>query len=188
MYCSKCGKQIPTGTICSECAAQTASNSNQQAQQPYQQPQQPQQAYYQPQQAYYQPQPTYQQAYQTYQQPVKPKQPQPQKKYAPENRMVGFPKALTSTILSNVGFIFVYIAMIVAAIEPGAGLFFTLLSLPLVIIPLIYGIESIKVFAASKNYTPKPIATLILGIAGLSMSALSAIFAFVSFIISVTLI
>ena len=179
MYCSKCGKQIPTGTICSECAAQTVSNSNQQAQQPYQQPQQ----------AYYQPQPTYQQAYQTYQQPVKPKQPQPQKKYAPENRMVGFPKALTSTILSNVGFIFVlYIAMIVAAIEPGAGLFFTLLSLPLVIIPLIYGIESIKVFAASKNYTPKPIATLILGIAGLSMSALSAIFAFVSFIISVTLI
>lgn len=106
----------------------------------------------------------------------------------PHNRMFGFGRALTSTILSNVGFIFVYASLLVSAVaEIGAAIVLIILSLPLIIIPFIFGILSIKVFKSRKASCVKPVPTLILGIVGLATSAFSAFFAFISFILAVSM-
>ena len=106
----------------------------------------------------------------------------------PKNRMYGFGKALTSVILSFVGFIFAYIGIIFSAVLPESGLALTIVALPLIIIPMVLGTKSIKLFNARKATCVKPIATLACGIAGLSMAAISAFMALMSLIISASMI
>ncbi len=108
-------------------------------------------------------------------------------------RMFGFGKALTSTILSVFGYIFSlsgYIGALAVLtvnnmgdVDEGIAVAITLIvmSLPLVIISLIFGIQSINNFKYCKNRNfPKPIPTLILGISGVVFSALSFFFILLS--------
>lgn len=157
MYCTNCGRQIESGTICPECA-QTIANRN-----------------------------TYSEyANHT---PYNAEYGQPKNT---GSRMLGFGKALTSTILSTVGFIFAYIAFIAilsarlsplgsAAASGAAFGVLTVFSLPMHIISLVFGISSIKLF---RTATPKPIATLVLGINGLEMSALSLLLVFLELVLA----
>ena len=62
-----------------------------------------------------------------------------------------------------------------------AAITLIVMSLPLVIISLIFGIQSINNFKYCKNRNfPKPIPTLILGISGVVFSALSFFFILLS--------
>lgn len=160
MYCNKCGKEIEQGTLCPQCEAASVQ------QEPVQeQPQVP-----------YTPAPTY-----TY---APPKQ----------NKMFGFGKALAGTIISIVGFIFSLIGYFIVMAEAtisgdvGVGLVFLLMSLPLVILPIIFGISSIKAFTLKKRYGIKLIPTLILGIVGLATAAFSAIYVLLGLLICAILI
>lgn len=108
-------------------------------------------------------------------------------------RMFGFGKALTSTILSVFGYLFSLMGYIFALAvltvngvgnvegTPDAAVVLIIMSLPLIIIGLIFGIQSINNFKYCKNRNyPKPIPTLILGISGVVFSALSLIFILLS--------
>ncbi len=95
-------------------------------------------------------------------------------------RMRGFGKALTSTILGFIGYFFSVFSMAMLATEEydvviAGGVFFVM-SLPLAIIPFVFGLKSIGMFKSSPSWVPKPIATLVLGIIGLFFSALSLFF------------
>ena len=174
MYCTKCGKEIEAGTVCRECMeAESGVNANA----GYHQPEQP--TYAQPVQPI---QPTY--GYGNSYQPYAPSLPEP------GNRMYGFGKALASTIISYIGFIFVYVALILSTMEyeGGVGLVMAIISLPLIIIPLIMGIKSIGVFNQRKATCAKPIATLILGINGLAMAACSALMDFILMVVALMLL
>lgn len=95
----------------------------------------------------------------------------------PNNAMYGFGRALTATILGFIGFIWHYI-IIVDVVDEDALFVVLLMGLPFVIIPLINGIISIRLFVRRKNTCAKPIAPFILGIVGLSFAAFSAILSF----------
>ena len=164
MYCNKCGKEIENGFLCEECAVIEKPCTETYDEAPVKEAE------------VTEPVETIASACEQNTNPL----PEPQ------NRMFGFGKALASTILSTVGFIFVYIGMIFSMVEPGAGLPLILLSMPLVIIPLIFGILSIKVFMERKATCAKPIPTLILGIEGLSTAAFAAFFQFLAFLISIS--
>jgi hypothetical protein len=100
------------------------------------------------------------------------------------NAMYGFGKGLTSTILAVVGYIFY---CIIAAIPREMDYWYGtayysdeslaaiailfIASIPVSILSLVFGIQAINCFKARKHFSPKPIAALILGIIGLSMSA-----------------
>ena len=159
MYCNKCGKYISQGTKCDDCARAEYYAS---------QAQQPQQPAYN----YANGNPYARQNYSC----------EPE----PKNRMYGFGKALTSTILSCFGFLWSYIAFTEAAsywADEETALVLILMGIPFIVVSLIFGIQSIKVFARRKNTCVKPIATLILGISGLSMAGLSAFISFCSMMI-----
>lgn len=193
MYCTRCGKKIDYESfVCNECLQKEAALEQAQhepvievstepevateavatataehvdvpvnAEPTYSTPNQ--QYYYSNQNEPYTPTPSY--------------QPQPTANPATPNsnpRMLGFGKALASTILSCVGYIFSTIAFAVAISElPGAAVFLMMMTLGMAIPALIMGIQSIKTFsrAISQGY-PRPIATLVLGIAGVSMTAI----------------
>ena len=94
----------------------------------------------------------------------------------PENRMYGFGKALASTIIGEIGFVFAYIAYFCSLISTydeaaGAAIVFLIMSIPLCIIPLVQGISSIKCFIRRKATCAKNIPTLVLGINGTVMAA-----------------
>ena len=63
-----------------------------------------------------------------------------------------------------------------------AGVVFFVMSLPLTIIPFVFGLKSIGLFKSTPSWMPKPIATLILGIVGLSFAALSMLMLFFAFV------
>lgn len=164
MYCNKCGKEIENGVLCEECAVIEMPCAEASDEAPVKEAEVTD--------------PVETIAFSCKQNT----NPLPE----PQNRMFGFGKALASTILSIVGFIFVYIAMILSLVEPGAGLPLIFLSMPLLIIPLIFGILSIKVFMERKATCAKPIPTLILGIVGLSTAVFAAFFQFLAFLISIS--
>ena len=89
--------------------------------------------------------------------------------YDTGSRMAGFGKALTATILSTVGFIITYITFLASAFGAYGSTFVGIfISLPLIIIPMIFSIKSITLFMRCKREgMVKPIPTLILGINGL---------------------
>ena len=159
MYCNKCGKEIEQGTLCPECAAPVQETPAQE------QPQTP-----------YVPVPTPAPTY-TY-------------SYTPpvNGRMLGFGKALASTIMATVGFFFAYFGMIIVIVEAelgefGGSMVMLMLGTPLIVLPLIFGISSIKTFNAIKTRGVKLIPTLILGIVGLSTAAVSAFLAFMGLLV-----
>lgn len=192
MYCYKCGKYIDSGSICSDCAAQENGYAT-----PNQQPQQPQ--YNAPQYSapqYSAPQYTAPQ----YAAPTAAPRQYVSNLPEPNNKMYGFGKALTSTILGFIGLMWVYISMVIITTEisyansyydyESAGIALIVLmlcALPLIIIPLIQGISSIKVFTSRKDTCAKPIATLILGISGLSCAAISALINIIMLAVSFSL-
>lgn len=101
----------------------------------------------------------------------------------PGSRKEGFGKALASTILGVIGFVFAMIAYfgcVVGAAEDwvlGVGIMFMIFTCPLAIIGLVNGIRSIKVFSACKKEGKvKPIATLVLGINGVVYAALAILY------------
>lgn len=108
--------------------------------------------------------------------------------YLQNGKKLGFGKALTSTIMGDVGMFLVYIALVLSLAEPVAGLVLALFCIPLVIIPLVLGIKSIKTFAVNKHLSPRPVATLVLGIIGLSTSAFAAFFHFITLLVSILLV
>ena len=99
--------------------------------------------------------------------------------YLQNGKKLGFGKALTSTIMGGIAMFFVYIALVLSSAEPVAGLVLAIFCIPLVIIPLVLGIKSIKTFAVNKHLSPRPVATLVLGIIGLSNSAFAAFLHFI---------
>ncbi len=206
-YCRKCGKQIETNDeYCEECRNQELIYGNGEATQQSQayQPEQPYQQQYQPEQPYQQP---YQQqqpyGQQFYQQPEQPYQQQPygqpasQPEQPKENsgRMDGFGRALASAILGTVasilmlaGFYTVLFALEFAVDEAGkialavSGWVYIIISVAPIVLSIVFGIKSIKTFSINKKEgKAKPIATLILGIAGLANGAIALLLAIITF-------
>ena len=96
------------------------------------------------------------------------------------SRMVGFGGALTATILGDIAAAFGMIAFLFSGGFASGDLlgvcaFFAIGAIVMGIIAIVKGVKSIKVFRES---TPKPIATLILGLAGIVGAALAFIFLF----------
>lgn len=173
MYCIKCGKQIDSGNMCSDCSGADFTQAPP--------------AYTQPPMGGYQYNNTAPTANTT---PIVTPPPavkttpaQSTSAFAattklpdPNNAMYGFGKALASTIMSTFGFIFAYVFFAVTMVMGESGIFVSMIFvLPLIIVPMIFGISSIKVFNARKATCAKPIATLILGIVGLATSAIAAL-------------
>lgn len=118
-------------------------------------------------------------------QPVVVEPQQAEWKPSSQNRMYGFGKALAGTIIGFIGIIISYIACIVSAIAPDLGMGVIFVAVACIVLPLIFGISSIKTFKKrARTNCAKPIATLVLGITSLSMLPASVIYTFVAFIIS----
>ncbi len=110
----------------------------------------------------------------------------------PTNKMFGFGKALTSTILSFFAIIFSGIALGFSAVGFGMGAIGLVLFYPgaiaMSVISLIFGIKSITTFKArSKAGCAKPIATLVLGINGVACAALAFLYIFLGAMAGCTL-
>jgi hypothetical protein len=190
MYCTKCGKQIDYDSpICKECVDEmAASAAPAEAVEPaVEQNVIEQSEIEQPVQTELQPGESVEVAPATYTaQPTPPPAVYPSAGGA-NLRMRGFGKALTSTILGFIGYFFSVFTMAMLATEDPdvaiAGGVFFVMSLPLTIIPLIFGLKSIGLFKSTPAGMPKPIATLILGIVGLFFAALSLLFLSLALII-----
>ncbi len=191
MYCKYCGKEMTeshfNNGVCSACMTRMANEHAQQQKTDYTQaePVSHEQKNIAPKVEI---PPVEQMSYtpveQTYHAPEEQKNP----------RMLGFKKALAGTIIGYVGFIIVVIVYFFAAMGASAGMYDTevfigaaafgsLLIVPAVvgtILPLVFGINSIKTFRKATG--PKPIATLILGINSVYFAGMSVIFLMFSFI------
>lgn len=191
MYCTKCGKQIDYDSpICKECVDEMAASAApaETVEPEVDQNVIEQSEIEQPVQTELQPGESVEVAPATYTaQPTPPPAVYPSAGGA-NLRMRGFGKALTSTILGFVGYIFAAftMGMLGAALEDSdmaiAGVVFFVMSLPLTIIPFVFGLKSIGLFKSTPSWMPKPIATLILGIVGLSFAALSMLMLFFAFV------
>ena len=185
MYCTKCGKQIDYDSpICKECVDEMAAAA---APTEAVEPTIELPVIEQPEQTELQPGESVEVAPITY--TAEPAaQPAAQPAANATLRMRGFGKALTSTILGFVGYIFAAftMGMLGAALEDSdmaiAGVVFFVMSLPLTIIPFVFGLKSIGLFKSTPSWMPKPIATLILGIVGLFFAALSMLMLFFAFV------
>lgn len=180
MYCTRCGKKIDyDARVCRECEAEMAAKATvtdtyaaeqatQNVEQPVQQPQYPAQ-------------------------PVQPVQPA-------GSRMEGFGGALRSAIFATVAVILSIVTYVLGVVDlaisstPGVEgaasstgvpfLFFMLVTIGMIIPALIKGIDAIKCFKREKSAGRlKPIATLILGIAGVSAAAYASFFVSISFLL-----
>lgn len=105
----------------------------------------------------------------------------------PRNVMFGFGKALTATILGVIGFIWYYIISELVYELPDVSLLLNVLGLALIIIPILFGINSIKLFSERKDCHTKPIPAFILGIVGLSWGANAALLFLSSLFVAFTL-
>ena len=174
MYCNYCGKFIEGESgVCADCqAARAGSQGGQEGQNGYAPHgytpygsapygEMPPQGYYPP-----QPDPYY---YST----------EPE----PHNRMFGFGKALASTVMSFVGFVFAYITLILAMFSREAGLILLVVTLGLLVTSLVFGIGSIACFNKRRKACAKNIPTLVLGINGVATAAFGSIYAFVAMIL-----
>jgi hypothetical protein len=190
MYCTKCGKQIDYDSpICKECVDEMAASAAtaETVEPEVEQNVIEQSEIEQPVQTELQPGESVEVAPATYTaQPTPPPAVYPSAGGA-NLRMRGFGKALTSTILGFIGYFFSVFTMAMLATEDPdvaiAGGVFFVMSLPLTIIPLIFGLKSIGLFKSTPAGMPKPIATLILGIVGLFFAALSLLFLSLALII-----
>ena len=95
------------------------------------------------------------------------------------NRKEGFGRALASTILSTISFVLAAAAYVYVLDTSmiGTAVILFILALASAIPSLVMGIKSINCFkAACREGRVKPVATLVLGIVGLSMSAFSLLY------------
>ena len=170
MYCNQCGKEIESGDLCYECAQAVERQSSEEISTVPAETESvaPAYTYTESDSAVY--------AYSDH-----TSLPDPQ------NRMFGFGKALASTILAWVGFIFAYAGLIAGIVEPSAGLVLVFLALPLIIVPFVLGLSSIRLFKARSRTCAKPIPTLVLGIVGVSTAGLTAFIDFCALIASVAM-
>jgi hypothetical protein len=171
MYCNKCGKQIDSGVMCTDCLiSELATSMAKEApvkEQTQKNEEQPTTA------------PVYQPAdngfsYQTIVEEPVLTDTMPQ----PGNRMFGFGKALASTIVGFIGLIWGYVWLIMSIAEGlgEASLVLAIFLAPMVAISIIFGIKSIKTFKARRATCAKPIPTLVLGIVGTICGGLAAFF------------
>jgi hypothetical protein len=185
MYCTKCGKQIDYDSpICKECVDAMATSAESQQPAPvedeWEQPvvEQTEEKTLQPGESVEVVAPVTTYAAPSVAQPAE---------NGSNPRMRGFGKALTSTILGFIGYFFAVFTMAMISSGEGdveiAGMIFFMMSCPLAIIPFIFGLKSIGTFKSTPAGTPKPIATLIMGIVGLSFAALSLLFLFFAMIV-----
>lgn len=105
----------------------------------------------------------------------------------PQNRMYGFGKALAALFTGVGGVIISYLTVIFAALIPTAYPLFLMGSIALTVLPLIFGISSIKTFINRGRNCSKPVATLVLGIVGISLTFITTMFLILSVIIIGTL-
>lgn len=167
MFCNRCGKKIESGTLCSECIAiesmnaQTNVKSNNFA------------AFTASTEA----QAIRQEYYSQTEEPGK-------------GVMAGFGLGLSAAILGFVGIIFTYVSFLLCAIlETGAaGFFLSFLSLPLCILPFVFGLKSIGRFRRTQAPDRKPIPGFICGIVGLSEGVFAMLFAFLTFVVSLAML
>ena len=188
MYCGRCGKWMERDTrFCPECEA--AMNQPQApvapvpvpVQETYQQVP-PHDAYQQvpPHDAYQQVPPQgnyYNPNYNSSAMVGYYYEPQPD----PQNRMFGFGKALTATIIGFLSFYFMYFSIFMGAFDPESAFVFMLLATAPAIIALVLGIGSIKCFVARKDTCVKNIPTLVLGIAGTAFAGFALFFLVILF-------
>ena len=175
-YCRKCGKQIETNDeYCEECRNQSIYGNGGTTQQ--------QSRDYRHEQFYQQ---------QFYQQPCGRQDSRPEEN---NGRMDGFGRALASAILGTVasilmlaGFYTVLFALEFAVDEAGkialavSGWVYIIISVAPIVLSIVFGIKSIKTFSINKKEgKAKPIATLILGIAGLANGAIALLLAIITF-------
>ena len=158
MFCNKCGKEIENGVVCDECLererAEELRANDPSASREF---------------------PTLDET--LWQGAIYTDTPAPSDENT--DRMLGFGKALASTIMSVIGYIFGIVAYIFAVggstvteTDPEVALVMLVaafvlhlvFALPLAIIALVMGIKSIKLF--KRTVGKKPVATLILGIIG----------------------
>ena len=119
-------------------------------------------------------------------QPVYYEQPQqPQASVSEPNgpgRTEGIGRAITASVLSVVAFMLSAIAIGVIYDSVGACIVMFIASIPFAIVSMVNGSKSIKVFQnAVTNRYPKPVATLVCGIVGLSIGAFALTYAFLGF-------
>ena len=148
MYCSNCGKPIESGTKCYDCLKATYN-------------------------------PT----------PKKYIRPKYNFEPDPDNAMYGFFKALVSTILAVMAGVWTYIVAdhissstveqygkVYVMLDPNSTFISLLVPIPFIIVSIIFGIISIRTFARRRVTCEKPVVTLVLGIVGICISALSLCF------------
>ncbi len=172
MYCNKCGKQIDSGVMCTDCLISELATSMAKETTVKEEPEKvAEQPIYQA--------PVYQPVEDSFSQQTITEEPVvtstlPQ----PGNRMFGFGKALASTIIGFIGFIWGYLWFVMSAVEEmgEASLVLAILLAPMVAVSLAFGIKSIKTFMARKATCAKPIPTLILGIVGVVCGGFAAFF------------
>lgn len=181
MYCAICKKWMDgDALVCPECEALLRQRQTP----PAPQPPQPTPVELQPPMPYW-PAPSPMSAPAHVPTPV----PAPVRSHHPDplNRMFGFGKALTSTILGFVGLIIAYVGIMLLAEETAyyyssydttSGIVALLMGLPCPIISLIFGIQSISCFKKRKDSCAKNIPTLVLGIVGVVLSGLAALYLF----------
>lgn len=108
------------------------------------------------------------------------------------NRMDGFGRALTSTIVGTYAYIFGLIAYMIALVAfensdsgtIGGAIVCFLLAIAPAIISLINGIRSVKLFNdRRKKGAKKPIATLVLGIVGIVSAAIALLFVLITLLL-----
>ena len=117
----------------------------------------------------------------------------------------GIKKAVFSSIFAVIGFIFAVIGLsflfaliLQKGYEPditsiseflaweSVGIVFTVLSTPLAIVGLLFGVKSIKTFQkAKREMRVKPVVTFVLGILGLILNIVVLILIFIAFILAI---
>lgn len=175
-FCNKCGAQLLDDAVfCTNCGSSVAA--------------QPQPQYQAPQQQYA-PQPQYQPQYQTQYQAPQPQQ---------STGVYGLGKSIASAIIGFFALVFAIVSTEMVALaelyyysynysysyaEECAimGVVFAIFAIPLCILSIIFGAKSINNYKyAKRQLGTNPIATLIIGISGLSMGAIGAICTLVGF-------
>ena len=92
-------------------------------------------------------------------------------------------KAIAATILSVVGFIFMYVGILCCIGAPGVGVVLMMLGLAPSILGLIFGIQSIANFKQTSYIrSGKRIPVIILGISAVADAAISLLLSFILFI------
>lgn len=106
-----------------------------------------------------------------------------------DTSVINLGKAIASVILSIIGFVFAYIGIILAALEPETGIAFMIIGLVPTIIGLAFGAGSIANFRQTSYIrSGKRIPVLILGIEGLATSVIALFLLFIVFITVVALL